>query len=108
MPGIGEGRKFSSFEPAGSRFSKAARGSADWSAGTAWAGLAAAARTGVGVASAAAACVGSASAARIPSPVVQTTKAMAARILNISDSDEFDRFDPAASERFMQSYHSAK
>jgi hypothetical protein len=34
---------------------------------------------------------------------VQTTKAMAARILNISDSGGIDRFDPAGSRRFTQS-----
>src|SRR5260221_10805189 len=63
MPGIGEGRKSSSFDPAGKRFSKAARGSAAWPPG--------------GV------CPGSAVAARAQNPAVQAARVKAARILNI-------------------------
>src|SRR5712664_3776853 len=44
MPGIGEGRKSSSFDPAGKRFSKAGRGSAVWPLGGVCPGSAVAAR----------------------------------------------------------------
>src|ERR1700733_2335796 len=99
MPAIGEGRRSSSFEPAGRRFNKAARGSAEGSAGAAraasdaaWAG------------SAATACSASVCAARTSNPAAQASTAKTARILDMNDSGGIDSLDPAPRRRFTQSY----